>query len=56
MNFRFFFRSLKYALLDGSFADEPVNRDLLGLPETVRSVHGLLVNGGVPVTVRYLEL
>ena len=52
VNFRLFLRSLQDALLDGSFADQPVNRDLLRLTKPVRSVHCLLVDGGIPVAVK----
>ena len=56
MNFRFFLRSLQDALLDGSFADQPVNRDLLCLSQPVRSVHCLLVDGGIPVAVKIFSV
>jgi hypothetical protein len=44
-------RPLHDPLLDGSLADEPVDRDLLGLTESMRAVHGLLVHGRVPIRV-----
>ena len=56
VNFRFFLRSLQDALLDGSFADQPVNRDLLCLSQPVRSVHCLLVDGGIPVAVKIFSV
>ncbi len=42
---------LQDPLLDGSLTDEAIDGDLLGLTQPVSSVHGLLVNCGVPVTV-----
>ena len=43
--------TLKDAFLDRALTDEPVHGDLLRLTETMGTVHRLLVNGRVPVTV-----
>ena len=56
VNFRFFLRSLQDALLDGSFADQPVNRDLLRLSQPVRSVHCLQVLHRVPIVLNKYHL
>lgn len=42
---------LQDPLLDGPLTDQAVDGHLLGLPQPVGSVHGLLVHRGVPVTV-----
>lgn len=42
---------LKDPLLDGALTDKTVDSDLLGLPQPVSSIHGLLVHCGVPVAV-----
>lgn len=43
--------SLQNALLDSTFTDEPIDSNLLCLPQAVGPVHGLLVYSRVPVTV-----
>lgn len=44
-------RQLDNPFVDGALRDEPVNRDLAGLAETMSTIHGLRVVGRVPVMV-----
>ena len=43
--------SLQYPLFNTSLDDESIDSDLLRLSEAVSTVHGLLVNCWVPVTI-----
>ena len=43
--------ALADTLFDCAACDEAVHCDLAGLPETMGAVHGLRVDGGVPITV-----
>ncbi|KAH0294480.1 hypothetical protein KCU62_g68, partial [Aureobasidium sp. EXF-3399] len=43
--------TLANALLDSTTCDETIDRDLSCLTETMRTIHGLGIDGGVPITV-----
>jgi hypothetical protein len=50
-NLALFLGTLKYSFLDRAGEDEPIERHLLCLAESVSPVHRLLINGRVPIAV-----
>lgn len=42
---------LQNSLLDGALANESVNGHLFRLAQTMRSIHGLLVDSGIPIRI-----